>query len=463
MVTMKVYFILLIPLLCCKLAVGQSTVFSTEEVSADLQTLHTSLKKAHFDAFFYTEGSTFDSTFRALHASITGDSIGLLQTTGLFQQLVSTINNGHTEIDFPASAYTEYAYADGTVFPLELAFEDGQALIRKNWSDNEGLSLGVEVLRINGIEIGTILERIYPHVSAERPYFKNAKIEVTSFPRLYWQVYGAQDEFEVELRIGEGVVSMTIPAVNLIEGYEMIRTEVLDASKHLEFMGTTAYLDPGNFAGDEEAFRQFIDSAFTVISENRSENLIIDLRNNAGGNDEFSDHLVSYIADRPFKWNSSFTLKTSRLLKEHIRANFDTTYAFWQEALRRPNGEQYPYEFEPQTPQSEERRFAGKVYVLANRQTHSQAAVTVAQMQDFGFATVVGEETGEYPSLLASQFQFTLPNTGIVVKIAKGHIVRVNGSKEEIGVVPDIYIRDHLLDKEDEILEGLQEMINDQR
>ena len=100
-----------------------------------------------------------------------------------------------------------------------------------------------------------------------------------------------------------------------------------------------------------------------------------------------------------------------------------------------------------------------KVYVLVNRQSHSQATVTAAQIQDYGFATIVGEETGEYPSLYASIFQFKLPNTQIPVNVSKGKIVRVNGSTAETGVIPDIYIKDHLLDEEDEILEGLLKQI----
>ena len=97
--------------------------------------------------------------------------------------------------------------------------------------------------------------------------------------------------------------------------------------------------------------------------------------------------------------------------------------------------------------------------MLSNRQSHSQSAVTAAQIQDYGFGIIVGEETGDYPSLYASQFQYTLPTTGIPVKVSKGRIVRVNGSAEEEGVIPDIFIKDYLLDEKDEILEGLLKRI----
>jgi hypothetical protein len=39
--------------------------------------------------------------------------------------------------------------------------------------------------------------------------------------------------------------------------------------------------------------------------------------------------------------------------------------------------------------------------------------------------------------------------------VAIGAMVRVNGSKKKEGVIPDLLIRDHLLDEKDEIMEGL--------
>ncbi|MEM1002932.1 MAG: S41 family peptidase, partial [Bacteroidota bacterium] len=205
----------------------------------------------------------------------------------------------------------------------------------------------------------------------------------------------------------------------------------------------------------EEKYQQFIDSAFVAVTQKDIGNLIIDLRNNLGGNDSFSDYLVSYFADKPFKWTSDFTLKTSKFLKEHTRKFNDTTKTYFKEILKHKNGEIYAPELGFYEPQEQSKRFMGDVYILVNRQSHSQSAVTAAQIQDYEFGTIVGEETGEYPSLYASQFQYNLPNTGIPVKVSKGFITRINGSKKEEGVIPSMVIRDHLLDEKDEILDGL--------
>jgi hypothetical protein len=429
--------------------------FGQKEIIEDLEYLTSSLKDAHYNLYAYTSKEDFLENYKNVKKSISTDSVTLLQATTIFQKIISAANNGHTEIDFPGASYGSYAYSGGSIFPLEIAFENDKNFIRKNFSDDPNIKIGSEIISINGVSMKDILAQIYPVVSAERKYFKNVKIEMYSFPRLYWQVFGRQDNFLVEV-LSNGVISQfSIKAVNLIEGYEMKRTEVLNAKMKLTFFDKSAYINPGNFSGDEQKFKKFIDSAFIKIKSNHSTNLIIDLRNNAGGNNSFSDYLVSYFANKPFKWNSEFTLKTSQFLKEHTRKHNDTTDIYFQKILTHQNGEIYNYDFDEYEPQAQDKRFHGNVYVLVNRQSHSQSAVTASQIQDYEFGTIVGEETGDFPTLFASQFQYTLPNTGIAVKVSKGQIVRVNGSKKQEGVIPDIVIKDHLLDKDDEILKGL--------
>ena len=429
--------------------------FSRKQVLDDLSYLKSSLEETHYDLYAYTSKEDFDQNFESIYLSLEKDSFDLLEATRLFQCVISKANNGHTEISFPGSIYAEYAYAGGVIFPLEVALENGKVLIRKNWSSNEEIKIGAELIGINGMSMQEILDKFSLYISAERPYFKHAKIELYSLPRLYWYAYGPQDSYQVEILQEGQRQTYSLTGVRALEDFEMKREAMLNTTRQLELHDPAAYLNPGPFSGDEPTYQQFIDSAFSVIREKNINNLIIDLRNNSGGNEPFSDYLVSYIADRPFKWNSSFTLKTSAILKADVRQKRDTSQAYWKEVLAHQNGEIYDFEFEPYQPQPPGLRFQGAVYVLVNRQSHSQSAVTAAQIQDYSFGTIVGEETGDYPTLYASQFEYLLPHTGIPVKVSKGRIVRVNGSTKPEGVIPDLFIKDYLLDEEDEILEGL--------
>ena len=291
-------------------------------------------------------------------------------------------------------------------------------------------------------------------------YFKHAKLEFLTFPRYYWRAFGKQNVFTVTLLQEGKTTQHKVQPILAMEGFEYVRKDIISQPHTLSFHDDTAHLYVGSFSGDEAKFRTFIDDTFKTLGQKKTQNLVIDLRNNTGGDDAFSDYLVSYIANEPFKWCSNFSLKTSQLLKLDTKNNRDLSNPYWQSVMNHPDGTKYDYSFELYQPQPKSRRFKGKVYVLINRQSHSQSAVTAAQIQDHGWATVVGEETAEYASLLASQFSYTLPETDIVVKISKGKITRINGSDAKRGVIPDIQIKDFLLDETDEILDGVLEIID---
>lgn len=436
------------------------TKFSKNQVVEDLRVLKKSLEDTHYNLYAYTTKKDFETTYNNVKNKIKKDSLNFLEVTNLFQEVVSKINNGHTRIPYPVQSYMEYAKSGGTIFPLEVVFENGKTLVRKNWSVNKTIKIGAELLSINGLKTEEVLEKIYPQISAERPYFKNAQIEFFTLPRYYWRVFGEVDKFEIKIRQNGGIENYSLKSIKAIDDFEMKREDIINYKRSFRFMPNVSYINPGNFGGNEDKYRRFIDSAFVEINAKQSKNLIIDLRNNPGGDDSFSDYLVSYIADKPFKWSSRFQLKTSKLLKEHVRQTKDTTKAFWKSVFQHKNGEIYSYDFGLYEPQPKSKRFKGNVYVLVNRQSYSQSTVTAAQIQDYNFGTIVGEETGEYANLYASIFSYELPQTSIKVDVSKGRIERVNGKNKDQGVIPEIKIKGHLLDEEDEILEELLKIID---
>lgn len=454
--------LVLLLLLLSERSFGQTTPgkLSVEHVKADFDYLYQSLQATHYDLFAFRSRKSYDSLFNKLKASLTADSLTSLETISTYQKLVSFSNTGHCEIDYPAQAYIQYAYAGGTVFPLELAFENGKTFIRRNLSSDKQISTGDELLAIDNRPINDLLQQLSPFVSAEREYFKKAKIEFWSFPRLFFQLNGRKDQWNIQIRKENGTITnVEIGSITVIE-YETSRGgEVVNPQKKLTLFGQVGYLNAGQFgsseANGEMAFKSFIDSAFVVMNNNKVGKLIIDLRNNPGGHNAYSDYLISYFAHKPFKWYSEFSIKTSKILKEHTSQQADITDEYSRMILANADGQIFKFDFPYCNPMEKSRRYKGDVYVLVNRHTYSMAAVSAGLIQDYKFGKIVGEETGDMPTLYASQFQFSLPQTGIIVKVPKGYIVRVNGSRKSEGVKPDIYIQDHLLDDKDEILDGL--------
>lgn len=457
--SLKPFLALLIGLLSLQMSAQK---FSKADVLSDLEYLRSSLEATHFDLYAHTSKEEFERNYlesqHQIHSQIKRDSLPLLEVVKLFQKVVAKANNAHTRIAFAdyVKPYIAYVQSGGSVFPLEVAIENGKVLVRRNWSANTNIGQGAELKSINGMPIQEIFRKIYPQIAAERMYFKHAQLEGFTLPRFYWQIFGEHKSFDVEVVADGRHSALKLEAIRALEDYEMKREDILKQDWELEFHSNEAvYLRPGAFGGDEERYRRFIDSAFVEIKARNVENLIIDLRNHPGGDDSFGDYLVSYIADKPFKWASTFQLKTSALLKEDVRKNRDTTEAFWESVLSHKDGEIFDYDFGFFEPQPEANRFQGKLYVLVNRQSYSQSTVTAAQIQDYGFGQIVGEETSEHPDLFASIFTYELPKTGIKVDVPKGKIQRVSGIETGRGVIPDILIKDHLLDEDDEILDGL--------
>ncbi len=434
--------------------------FSREDVLFDLEYLRSSLEETHFDLYAYTSKEAFEQNYSGVKKQVKKDSLSLLEVINLFQKVVSKANNAHTRIVFPVQPYIAFAESGGSIFPLEVAIENGKALVRKNWSANTNIKTGAELKSINGMPINEVFKKIYPQISAERLYFKNAQLEGFTLPRFYWQVFGEQKEFEVEIVQNGGHSTQKLKAIKAMEDYEMKRDDILKRDWDLKYLSNSSvYLRPGEFSGDEDKYRRFIDSSFVDINAKKLNNLIIDLRNHPGGDDAFGDYLVSYIADKPFKWTSKFQLKTSAILKEDVRQTKDTTETYWKSVLEHKNGEIYEYDFDFYEPQPQVKSYQGKVYILVNRQSYSQSAVTASQIQDYGFGQIVGEETAEFPNLYASIFSYKLPKTEINVDVSKGKIQRISGVDNKKGVIPDILIKDHLLDEKDEILDGLLKQI----
>jgi hypothetical protein len=433
--------------------------FAPADVRSDMAYAYETLQKAHYNLYAHVSRKDYDAAYHKLLKSVGQDSLSMLQTTMLMQQLLAIGNVGHSEVDFAASSYIDYAMQGGTLFPLELAFEDGKTYVRKSYTPDSTVRAGDQLLRLNGKPIRKMKAAIHPYLSAERPYFKDAKLEFWSFPRYYWAVFGRQDAYKVKVKDAAGKTSKhTVPAVTVM-AYEANRGgEILKNERSFRYMEEVAYLHPGPFsspeADGEARFKAFVDSAFADINASQARYLIVDLRNNAGGHNTFSDYLIAYFADQPFRWYSDFTIRTSEVLKKQTKKKYPDAIpdAYTQNILEFPDGETFAYEQTMQQPMPEAQRFQGKVYVLVNRQSYSMAAVSAALVQDYGFGEIVGEETGDTPTLYAAQFTFQLPRTSVEVKVPKGYIVRPNGDEKLSGVIPDHHVRDHLLDAEDEVL-----------
>lgn len=364
------------PIFCGQLSAQTQSRYSNVELIEDIDYLYSSLQESHYNLFVNTPEDDYQEAYEKLRRSM-NDSMDLFDAYRCLQPLVALAQNGHCQI-LPYSLYGAYYGNKGTVFPLNVCISNDNVCVTNNFSSDTSITIGDEIISVNGKSIGETLAEMHAFFSGESDYFINTLIEMLTFPRMYWAAFGRFDEFEIELRSREGIANQATIKPISTEEFERKNATVkplLNNSREFKFIDNIAYLHPGQFAkqnaqddyesSDNTIFCQFIDSIFTEIYKTNSENLIIDLRNNPGGHNSFSDYMLSYVADKPFRFSSKFLVKTSELTKSFWKEiNDSSLIELKNDILTNENGKSFENTIPYTKPRTDSLSFKGNVYVL---------------------------------------------------------------------------------------------------
>jgi len=433
---------------------------SAEATRADLAALYAGLQSAHYDLYANRSKKDYDAQFKKTMAALE-TPLSRYELYLALQKFTAYGNVAHARIGFPAPVYGSYREHGGKAFPIYPRIVAGRAWVGEDYSGSDQVAPGDEILSIDGEPMAFWLERTARYISADTPYIANSQLE-SSFPVYLWVELGERQHFTLELRKRDGQsLEVRIPALT----YDELIAAIDDAPKvfTLDYNARDArmltdgiaYLRPGPFYNvedpervwDNSGFVAFIDDAFSAFLANDANTLVIDLRNNPGGDNSFSDPMISWIADRPFRFASKFLVRSSDEAAASNQARLDASpdaaggvsglYAKSFEAT--PRGQTFEFEITQATPREGD-RFRGKVYVLVNRNSYSNAVNTAAIFQDYGWGEVAGEPTADFATTFGAMESFDLPNTGFKVEFPKAKIIRPSGDESPGGVKPDIVI-----------------------
>jgi len=453
---------------------------SAEAARADLAALYDGLKSAHYDLYAHRSKEAYDARFAETKAGI-GAPLSRFELLLVLQMFAAYGNVAHARIDFPSEVYGSFREKGGKAFPIYLRIVDGRAYVGEDYSGSDVVDPGDEILSIDGETMARWLERTAQYISADTPYIAHSLLE-SVFPMYLWVEVGEREHFTLRIKKENGqTTSVRVPALT----QEQLAAAVDDAPQifSLDFNSRAArmlsagiaYLRPGPFYNaenpedvwDNSAFVAFIDDAFKTFIEKKAHSLVIDLRNNPGGDNSFSDPIISWIGDKPFRFASKFLVRSSDEAAASNQARLDNSpgaaqgvsglYAKAFEAT--PRGETFEFDI----PLAEPRKgaqYQGKVYVLVNRNSYSNAVNTAAIFQDYGWGEIAGELTADFATTYGAVEHFNLPHTGFRVGFPKAFIIRPSGDERLGGVQPDIVIQTPIVpSKEDVVLDRLIDKI----
>ncbi|MEN1727135.1 MAG: S41 family peptidase [Pseudomonadota bacterium] len=454
-------------LLCLCLAllsqIAKADYFSPGQLRADFEELRSTLYASHVDPFAERSKEELDAAFDRMLAEIR-EPMSKGEAALHFQRWVALGDVAHARIEDASLLYVAHLEADGLLAPFDIRIVDGQMFVADYYPGAESLRLGDRIVAINDQEAGALRDRLYGELSADNAYLAGTLLEF-QFTRVLWQVLGAPAHYRVRIERDGAEQDLELTAVRPSD----IRSLSGDDHLQLSWMARessmascdTAYLRPGPFYNpegdmwDPTEFRSFIDEAFAQFQGENAQRLVIDLRNNPGGNSSFSDHMLAWFADRPFQFYSSFQVRNSAAARASNALRVPTaetgsiSLAYVEAFEQHPDGSLFDFHIDDAQPRTGD-QFEGEVFVLINRHSYSNAVTVAAMTQDYGFGTILGEPTSDLATTLGAMEQFKLSETGISVGFPKARIVRPNGDLERVGVTPDHLITTPLVESVDD-------------
>lgn len=464
-------------LLTAPVAAQPAERFPPDVVRSDFAHLYTTLQSAQPGLYTATPQSVLDQRHSEMMRDINAP-MSAFEATVYFQTFLSEVRIAHTRIDFPVSEWFAWRDNGGGAVPFDIRIHDGRVLVESALPLENGLQRGDEIIAINGEPNAIWLDRMTRHLSADTPDLAYALLE-SYFPAIVWlehpdaetlpvTVRRADDrEFTLEVPLLSSDAMAALPEAPLTSfQLPLFDAQMLDTD--------IAYLRPGPFYNTDEGGNPWdptsyiarVDAAFADFIDEGAEALILDLRDNPGGDNSFSDPIIAWFADQPWRFASEFRVLVSEATTASNAARLaqgggDVSQRYAQLFAGAENGDIILYDF-PEAEPREGQRFEGEVYVLINRYSYSNAVTTAALVQDYGFGEIAGEATADMSTTYGAMEHFTLPRTGIRVGYPKAHIIRPNGDDHPHPVTPDIELDlPALRGQHDVVLQQLTEYIRD--
>ena len=331
---------------------------------ADVAFLARELPKVHANAFATLPRPAFEAKVAALDRRI--PSLGGDQMLVALTQLVNAIGDGHTNIVAPA---------DRQEMPLELA-QIGDEFRIVAVGPGLGRALEAKVRKIDGTPIATAHALALTLTPAnELPPLREGRVNyfLARGDMLHGLgITGRRDRARYTVRDDRGKV-FSVVATGLAPGAEvpmqrpLSKPAVIAPSPNDPFWCkslTAARAVYCDWTGYDDLYAK-AKAMWTLIDEAKPEKLIIDMRDNGGGDNTVGDAVLV----RPLKARADLNQK-------------------------------------------------GHLYVLIGPLTFSAAMNNAAQFQDDTNATLVGETIGEKPNSYQEPRQFRLPNSHLVVRVS---------------------------------------------
>ena len=472
---------------------------SRAQAIADLEGLFRTLERVHPAPYRFHPREVVDAERRRLVDTMP-ESLDTIEFCLRVSRVLATLDDGHTNVRCDRLMVQEWRQAATAsppetqtvrVFPPYMLVDDQQHLIVQWPMFVPGLESGDRLLRVNGHDAEALLASWSREMSHDTDSGRRAQLARSFRTQLALHRISAPYRIDVSAPGGgvrEVVVqgepvnyqfsewprppaALSSPTATTRMGAGTAEAAAAQPAAKPDELKTPFFnyrlLAPGIaymdfftvFDGlDTDAhFKKAVGAVFARVGSDRPRVLIVDVRENGGGDDSVSSVLLSHITEKPFRLIASTQVKRSTEARNYFNSIIRIPFRWMGLQYLSSDTRQYftgavgslaPPDTRPvRSFGRAEPFFEGPVCVLTGPFTFSAAAEFADAVKTYQLATLVGEETGGRPNDFGNQLPFVLPNSGLMAQIATVSAVRANGDLADFSPVnPDIVVRTTMAD-----------------
>ncbi len=450
--------------------------FSIQEIIEDIDYTEKYLTKFHPDPYRYCSKDSLHAFVSSIKAKM-DTPLTEMQLRFYIKQIVAKIGCGHSDAAASKAYIKAVKNLNRPILPINAFIIDtNHVIVLNNLSSDTTIKAGDEILSINNRNTKQILKTIYSIYTSDglNETYKKQGIKNEWFKYYYSFCYGFQPNYILKTKNSSGVISthtlqsisshkdtLILPAKNAsdpIYKTKYCRLSLLNDNTKIAIMDIDAFKGRG--------WRRFMRRSFNLIKAAGIKNLVVDLRENGGGEISKGLKLLSYFDQEglniPFDRKPNL-LWLSRKFKMPFTSRFAQAIVF-NLFPSQPNEGRWRHYFIKFNHNKKAYRYT--CYVLVNGKSFSMSSVTATYLKYKSNAVVVGEETGGNiaGSNAVINGKIKLPHSKIQVLIPVYHLYHnIDVKNTAHGLMPDYptqYTSEDVLKGVDVDLIKVMELVN---
>ena len=172
-------------------------LLTSNQLKEDYSMLRSSFEEGHAGLYVHRNKTEINTKFDEFSTKL-DTPITLLEFYRLIAEFIDFIADGHTTVNFDTKL-GDHILNEVGIFPIKPSLINERFYVYRDFSEDESIAVGTEILKINGISVNKIIENLLSFVfidgfGTERKY----RLLEKNFSRLFPLIYGVKSVFDVE-------------------------------------------------------------------------------------------------------------------------------------------------------------------------------------------------------------------------------------------------------------------------